>query len=109
MNNLLAAGASNSGPTAQTSVTAMVPLVRDGASLDIALIFGGSVAPGDLDVHQTQNITSVRINLGQFGLDLSGKGFSIEELKKVARSITAATDLRDPGTWFDAEKALPLR
>jgi hypothetical protein len=53
--------------------------------------------------------SAVRVNLGQFGVQLSSKDYSTEELKKVARSIEPAPDLFDPATWFEADRALALR
>ena len=52
---------------------------------------------------------TVTIILGEVGVQLSGRGFSVDELKKIARSATPAADMHDPATWFDADEALPLR
>jgi hypothetical protein len=86
--------------------------VSDAGSVSIQLFRLGtedSVAPGDVDELETSDGPYVATNLGQFGLRLTGKGFSGDELKKIARSITPAADLYDTSTWFEAEKALPLR
>jgi len=96
----------------ETATSAALPLVGDAGSLSIQLARLGkdhSIAPGDMEVSETSEGSYVVANVGPFGLLLSGKGFSAEELKKVARSITPAADLLDTSTWFDAEQALPLR
>ena len=40
---------------------------------------------------------------------VTSEEFSVDELKRVARSITPAAELADTSTWFEAEQALPLR
>lgn len=52
---------------------------------------------------------SVVLNLREFGIEVGGEGFSVEELKKIARSARPAAALFDTDTWFDAETAVPLR
>lgn len=90
---------------------AMVTLVGGADELNIRLVKIGDPASalGVVNVYEmNENHKFVTVNLGQFGLLLSGQGFSADEVKKVAESITPATDLEDPHTWFDADKALPL-
>lgn len=99
----------NAGPS---NVNASVSLVGNTGSLNIRMveILDGMPAPGEMDVDETPDgITFVRMNLGQFVLDLSSETFSVDEMKKIAESISPAADLHDPNTWFDADKALPLR
>lgn len=52
-------------------------------------------------------VVTVVVNLGRFSVKLEGKGFSADELKRIALSITPA-DPHDESTWIDAKKALPL-
>jgi hypothetical protein len=52
---------------------------------------------------------SVLIVLGQIGVQVSGVGFSVDELKKIASSATAVGDVYDLASWFDAVEAIPLR
>lgn len=51
----------------------------------------------------------VTIVLGEVGVQLSGTGFSVDELKRIARSARSAADIDDPTTWLAADEALPLR
>ncbi|HYQ69707.1 hypothetical protein [Actinophytocola sp.] len=96
----------------ETSTSAALPLVGDAGSLGIQLVRlgkGSSMAPGDMDSKETAQGPYVAINLGQFGLVFTSEEFSVDELKRVARSITPAAELADTSTWFEAEQALPLR
>jgi len=51
---------------------------------------------------------AVMIGFGQFVFSLSSEDISVDELKKIAGSITPAADPDDMTTWFDADKAIPL-
>jgi hypothetical protein len=73
----------------------------------------GDPGPGDVDVDADtdavpDDVTFVKVNLGQFSLVVSGEGFSADEMRRIAVSITPA-DLYDADTWIDARTALPLR
>jgi hypothetical protein len=90
---------------------ASVALAGDAGRLDIwiAESFDGSGAHGEPVVRVEEgDVKLVTVNLGEIFVQLTGKGFSVDELKKIARSITPAAGLRDVGTWFDATQALPL-
>jgi hypothetical protein len=52
---------------------------------------------------------TVRANLGQVTVDVSGKGYTTEELEKVAESIRPVGDVDNPATWLDADEAIALR
>jgi hypothetical protein len=52
---------------------------------------------------------TVAVDVGQFTVYVSGEGYPVEELKKVAASISPVSDLDDPATWLDADDAIPLR
>ncbi|MET0132550.1 MAG: hypothetical protein ABW215_03055, partial [Kibdelosporangium sp.] len=56
----------------------------------------------------TPSSGSVVVNLGGVGVRLSGQGISIDEVQRIARSITQAADVADLATWFDADQAIPL-
>lgn len=94
----------------------MISLTGRGRTLDIkgGEIFGEAMSPelpvgepvvGD-DMHGRPVVTIV---LGRVGLQLSGTGISVDELKRIARSASSAADIDDPATWSDAAEALPLR
>lgn len=55
----------------------------------------------------------VSMRVGQLAVTVASgnpdRRFSVEELRKVARSITAAGDATDPATWVDAREAFPTR
>lgn len=109
-----------SGPAEVNTVTqgargARVNLVGDGKVLLIAGDegFGRAMWPdapiGQPVVGETfDGRPTVTVTLGDVGVQVSGTGFSVEEMTKVARSATAAPDLYDATTWFDAREALPL-
>lgn len=56
---------------------------------------------------------TVSVNVGPFEVTLWSEGeggtpLSIEELKRIARSVTAAGNFNDPSTWIPANEAIPL-
>ena len=63
---------------------------------------------GEPSVQDTDHGTvKVVVNLGPFSVELDGKGYSADELKRIALSITPA-DPHDESTWIEAKTALPL-
>ena len=69
---------------------------------------GGPPPVGEPSVEDTNyGTTKVVVNLGQFSVELEGEGYSADELKRIALSITPA-DPHDQSTWIEARQALPL-
>lgn len=92
---------------------ARIILVGDRAKLEILLfqIVDASDPPGSVIVDETwEPGHRVMVRAGEH-LDgvVLGEGISLEEMKKIARSISPASNVDDEDTWFDADKALPLR
>jgi len=77
--------------------------------LDFSFVDPESPPPvGEPSVQDTGfDTVKVVVNLGQFSVEVEGKGYSADELKRIALSITPA-DPHDESTWIDAKKALPL-
>jgi hypothetical protein len=117
----LPAGLQAVAPDGDADVTSVV---RVGATVDMAGMAGAlSISGGQfpasaslVPIQPGQPVATsdpqtgkpvVVISFGQLTVRLTGIGFSTDELKKIARSITPA-DLDDLTTWFDADKAIPL-
>lgn len=87
------------------SLGAMIHLVGDSRTLH--LISSELVGSG-MKMRVGPDMTTVTADLGSFGMQVSGTGFSAEELNKILDSVTPATDLYDAATWFEADKVIPL-
>jgi hypothetical protein len=88
------------------SLGTVVNLVGDSRAL--FLISSELLGSSGAVMHLGPGTTTVTADLGSFGVQVSGTGFSKAELNKILHSITPATDLYDPATWFEADKVIPL-
>jgi hypothetical protein len=91
----------------------MIDYMGTGGAVEIV---GGQLIANDMPIGEPvvrngviSGEPEVVVNLGGYGVKVSGSGVATNELKKIGRSITGVADLLDTTTWFDAEDALQPR
>jgi hypothetical protein len=117
--------------TSDTQGSGSMPPLRHGVVLGAGVILAGATPqdPGvyidiagphpDLPVGEPSAISGgpfgprVMVNLGSFAVQVGsgghdGPNLPMDELLRIARSITSAGDIDDLATWIEAEQAVPV-